>query len=240
MGKKKKDKPATWDGKDNAYDYIEGKFNKSYRAHNANRQSQGVYNDQRQRDFQRYMMTGEKSYGHGGVLSGLADKKIDKLYKKEDAMERKLFEAGIPPSQWQYYANKAGIENMNSKKDAKELIKVYNQDERYQGDGDKDDKKGVEEMVEENTDPNRYYQNEYLSPRLQGVNERLDEEYPTPLYDKADSASRASNAFASDYLGDVVAGLNLHETTKLNLNNAYAYLEKDREEEARQANVDFR
>ena len=92
----------------------------------------------------------------------------------------------------------------------------------------------------EDTDPNRYFQSKYLSPHLQGVNERLSKDYPTPLYDQTDSADRASSAFASDYIGDVVAGLNLHETTKLNLNNAYAYLQKYREDEERQGNVDFR
>ena len=39
------------------------------------------------------------------------------------------------------------------------------------------DKKDVEEMVEENTDPNRYFQSKYLSPHLQGVNERLSKDY---------------------------------------------------------------
>ena len=40
-----------------------------------------------------------------------------------------------------------------------------------------------------------------------------------------------------DYIGDVVAGLNLHENTKLNLNNAYAYLQKDRNEKKGKATL---
>ena len=95
----------------------------------------------------------------------------------------------------------------------------------------------TEDEVKENTDPNKYFQSKYLSPHLEGVNDRLSKEYPTPLYD---STERASSAFASDYIGDVVSGLNLSETTKLNLDNAYAYLNKDREEEEKQRNVDFR
>ena len=234
MGKNK-DKKASWDGKDNAYDYLKGEFNKDYRSFNANRESEGVYNEKRNNDFQRYLMTGEKARGHG-----YADKYFDEKDGGKKSVEDRLFEAGIPPSQWQYYANKSGVTNMNSKSDAKTLIDYYNKDERYKGGGKDDDKQDVEEMVEENTDPNRYFQSKYLSPHLQGVNERLDEEYPTPLYDQNDSANRASSAFASDYIGDVVAGLNLHENTKLNLNNAYAYLQKDRNEEERQGNVDFR
>ena len=234
MGKKK-DKKASWDGKDNAYDYLKGKFDKDYRSFNANRESEGVYNEKRNNDFQRYMMTGEKSRGYGYA---------DKFYEKKGgkkSVEDRLFEAGIPPSQWQYYANQSGVTNMNSKSDAKTLIDFYNKDERYQGGGDKDDdKKSVEEEVKENTDPNKYFQSKYLSPHLEGVNDRLDKEYPTPLYDQTDSTDRASSAFASDYIGDVVAGLNLGESTKLNLQNAYAYLHRDREEEEKQGNVDFR
>ena len=93
--------------------------------------SSGVYNEKRNRDWDRYMMTGEKASGYGRAVDSIMGKN-----KKEDkSMEGQLFAAGIPRSQWQYYADKAGITNMNSKSDAKELIKVYNQDERYQGDG---------------------------------------------------------------------------------------------------------
>ena len=41
--------------------------------------------------------------------------------------------AGIPPSQYAYYANKAGIKNVNSKSDMEQIIAAYNADERFQG-----------------------------------------------------------------------------------------------------------
>ena len=127
MGKKNKDK-GSFDGK-NAYDYLSREFNKTYRPHRSDRESSDVYNRKRDRDFQRYMMTGEKSSGRGKYVDDITGQ-----FDKEDkSIERKLFAAGIPPSQWKYYAQKAGITNVNSKSDAKDIISVYNADERYQG-----------------------------------------------------------------------------------------------------------
>jgi hypothetical protein len=127
MGKKNKNK-GSFDG-DNAYDYLSRKFDKNYRPHMAERESSEVYNRKRDQDFQRYLMTGEKSSGRGkhvDDITGFND-------KKDKTAEGRLFAAGIPPSQWKYYAQKAGITNVNSKSDAKKLISVYNEDERYQG-----------------------------------------------------------------------------------------------------------
>ena len=111
MGKKK-DKKSSWDGKDNSYDYIRNKFDRDYRPHMSDRESSGVYNEKRNRDFDRYMMTGEKASGYGRGV----DKIMGKNKKEDKSMEGQLFAAGIPPSQWQYYADKAGITNMNSKR----------------------------------------------------------------------------------------------------------------------------
>ena len=124
MGKKKKNK-GSFDGK-NAYDFLSKRFDETYRPHMSDRESSEVYNRKRDRDFQRYLMTGEKNTGWSRVPH-----KDDKRFKK--GFEDKLFEAGIPPSQWKYYAKKAGITNVNSKGDARKLIDVYNRDERYQG-----------------------------------------------------------------------------------------------------------
>ena len=44
-----------------------------------------------------------------------------------------LYDAGIPADQFDYYAKKAGIKNVNSKSDLQDIITVYNDDERYQG-----------------------------------------------------------------------------------------------------------
>ena len=127
MGKKNKDK-GSFDGK-NAYDYLSNKFDKTYRSHMSDRESSEVYNRKRDRDFQRYMMTGEKSSGRGKYVDDITGQ----FDKKDKSIEGRLFAAGIPPSQWKYYAQKAGITNVNSKGDAKKLISVYNDDERYQG-----------------------------------------------------------------------------------------------------------
>ena len=128
MGKKRDIDKGSFDGK-NAYDYIKGQFDDQYRPHRSSSESIEVYDRKRNDDFQRYMMTGEKSSGRGKYYDDIT-RKSD---KKDKSIEGRLFEAGIPPSQWQYYAKKAGITNVNSKGDAKKLIEVYNADERYQG-----------------------------------------------------------------------------------------------------------
>ena len=56
-----------------------------------------------------------------------------------------LIDAGIPQDQYEYYANKAGITNVNSKNDLETIIDAYNADERYQGPEDTE----VEEAVRE-------------------------------------------------------------------------------------------
>ena len=47
-----------------------------------------------------------------------------------------LYDAGIPQDQFDYYAKKAGIKNVNSKSDLQDIIDVYNDDERYQDDNE--------------------------------------------------------------------------------------------------------
>ena len=131
MGKKKK-KFSSFDGKATGYDYLRDKFNKNYEPHRSDRMSGEIYNRERDEAFQRYLMTGDK---YSGMDPGMRRyrEKLDKKLDKKPSVEDRLFEAGIPPSQWQYYANKAGITNVNSKGDAEKLIDVYNKDERYQG-----------------------------------------------------------------------------------------------------------
>ena len=131
MGKKKK-KLSSFDGKATGYDYLRDKFNKNYEPHRSDRESGDIYNRKRDEAFQRYLMTGDK---YSGMDPGMRRyrEKLDKKLDKKPSVEDRLFEAGIPPSQWQYYAKKADITNVNSKSDAKKLIDVYNKDERYQG-----------------------------------------------------------------------------------------------------------
>ena len=133
MGKKKDEKKfSSFDGKATGYDYLRDKFNKNYEPHRSDRVSSEIYNRERDQAFERYLMTGDK---YSGMEPGMRKyrEKIDKKMGKKPSIEDRLFEEGIPVSQWQYYAKKAGISNVNSKADAKKLIEVYNQDERYQG-----------------------------------------------------------------------------------------------------------
>lgn len=131
MGRKK-EKPSSFDGKATGYDYLRDKFDSNYEPLRSDRVSEEIYNRKRDEAFQRYLMTGDK---YSGMDPGMRRyrEKLDKKRDKKPSIEDRLFEAGIPPSQWQYYANKAGITNVNSKGDAKKLIDVYNEDERYQG-----------------------------------------------------------------------------------------------------------
>ena len=125
-----KSKKGSFDGRETSYDYLRGKFNSNYAPHRADRQSSEIYLRERDNAFQRYLMTGDK---YSGSEPGMkqAREKMDK--KRGGSFEDKLFEAGIPPSQFDYYAKKADITNVNSKGDVKRLIEAYNRDERYQG-----------------------------------------------------------------------------------------------------------
>ena len=126
----KKSKKGSFDGKETSYDYLRDKFNSNYRSHRSDRESDHIYQRERDNAFQRYLMTGDK---YSGLEPGMkqARQKMDK--NRRGSFEDKLFKAGIPPSQFDYYAKKAGITNVNSKGDAIRLIEEYNRDERYQG-----------------------------------------------------------------------------------------------------------
>ena len=128
MGKKNK----KFNGHETGYDYLKSKFDKGYRSFNANRESEGVYKSKKDEDFQRYLYTGKKTSGSFGMDIARKDKD-----KKKDKADR-LFEAGIPVQQWDYYKDKAG-NNANSKSDIKDIIAAYNADERYQGPGEEKD-----------------------------------------------------------------------------------------------------
>ena len=124
MGKKKK----KFDGHETGYDYLRDNFDKQYRSHMSDRESSDVYNSKKEKDFQRYLYTGKKT--SGSFSMDYARKNRDKDKKKDKA--DRLFEAGIPVQQWDYYKDKAG-NNANSKSDIKAIIAAYNADERYQG-----------------------------------------------------------------------------------------------------------
>lgn len=129
MGKKKSSK-GSFAGKETAYDYLRSKFNDNYSPHRSERESSDIYLRDRDNAFQRYLMTGDKYSGMDPGMKNLREK-IDE--KRKPSVEDKLFEAGIPPSQWQHYAKKADITNVSSSNDAKKVIDEYTREERYQG-----------------------------------------------------------------------------------------------------------
>jgi hypothetical protein len=121
----KKSKKGAFDG-DSVYDYLKRDFDpQGYGS--LDRMSDEVRNRKANDDFQRYLLTGEKRGPDWNPVTG----NLPRNQKKSKV--DKLFEAGIPPSQFKYYAEKAGITNVNSKGDIKEIIKAYDADERYQG-----------------------------------------------------------------------------------------------------------
>ena len=124
----KENKRSSFDGKSSSYDYLRDKFYRNFIPRRTQDDDGSIFEQERDEAFQRYLYTGDKFSGHGE--RELAQKR-DKL--RGGSFEDKLFAAGIPPSQWDYYAEQAGIKNVNSDSDAKKLIDFYNRDERYQG-----------------------------------------------------------------------------------------------------------
>ena len=129
-------------GGSDSYDYLKRQFDNQYvdfSSGNIKPSSRNAYTDQqdlnrRNEAFQRYMLTGQvkNSGSYDSHSSNLRIEALNQNRKKSNA--DRFFEAGIPASQWAYYANKAGISNVNSKKDAKALIAAYNADERFTAD----------------------------------------------------------------------------------------------------------
>ena len=122
MGKEKN--KGSFDGV-SVYDYLKRDFN-PHDYGNSGRTPSAVAERRANEDFQRYLLTGEKrgpNYINRAIGNPFQSKsKVDKL-----------FEAGIPPSQWEYYAKKADITNVSSENDIKKILEVYDADERYQG-----------------------------------------------------------------------------------------------------------
>ena len=99
----KKNKTASWDGRS----YMD------YRTTDRNFRDQ-FENDRGTFDSEGYAEA--MAYGPGSRQNFL----------------QPLIDAGIPQDQYEYYANKAGITNVNSKSDLETIIDAYNKDERYQ------------------------------------------------------------------------------------------------------------
>lgn len=188
----KKSKKSSFDGQDFAYDYLKSKFDKGYKGHMGDRESSEVYNRKKDAAFQRYLYTGDKVSGHGKYFDELKEDR-----KKGKSVSDRLFEAGIPVQQWDYYANKAGITNVNSKGDAKKLIDVYNKDERYQGgDGGPIRDEFRPDAVPEEPD----YTKMKLSKHMQGVQERLAKPIE-PVIPGAEPIESRYSYFAEDEPG---------------------------------------
>jgi hypothetical protein len=95
----KKSKKGAFDG-DSVYDYLKRDFDpQGYGS--LDRMSDEVRNRKANDDFQRYLLTGEKRGPDWNPVTG----NLPRNQKKSKV--DKLFEAGIPPSQFKYYAETA-------------------------------------------------------------------------------------------------------------------------------------
>ena len=206
----KKNKAASWDGK-------------SYMDY---RTSDYGYRDQFENDrgtFDQQAYAEDMAYGKGS----------------RQAFLQPLIDAGIPQDQYEYYANKAGLKNVNSESDLNQIIDIYNKDERYQppeepeDDNDDDD----DEYIPPPPDPEREAQLErdeqYLADRRnmrQEIGSRpfqydskltgagsteygsgSDYDMRTDMNDddKAESAMDFANAFKQKLLTDMGSSINV-------------------------------
>lgn len=125
----KDNKRSSFGGKSTSYDYLRKKFNDNFIPKHTETEDGLFYEKERDEAFQRYLYTGDKYSGFSGGERNFAERR-DK--KRGGSFEDELFEAGIPPSQWDYYAKQAGIKNVKGS-NVKQLIDFYDRDERYQG-----------------------------------------------------------------------------------------------------------
>ena len=124
-----KNKTASWDGKS----YMD------YRTTDRNYRDQ-FENDRGTFDSEAYAE--DMAYGSGS----------------RQAFLQPLIDAGIPQDQYEYYADKAGLKNVNSTNDLEQIIALYNEDERYQPAAEsesKDDNDSEDEYTPPTPDPER-------------------------------------------------------------------------------------
>ena len=138
-----KNKTASWDGKS----YMD------YRTTDRNYRDQ-FENDRGTFDSEAYAE--DMAYGSGS----------------RQAFLQPLIDAGIPQDQYEYYADKAGLKNVNSTNDLEQIIALYNEDERYQPAAEsesKDDNDSEDEYTPPPPDPEREavleQDREYLADR---------------------------------------------------------------------------
>ncbi len=206
MGKKKDKKNSSWDGKSTSYDYLKDKFDKNYTPYNGNRQSTGVYNDKRDAAFQRYLNTGDK---YSGMNAGEANfrKKLDKQADRKPSIEETMFEAGIPVSQWDYYAKKAGVGNVNKRKEANKIIEAYNQDERYQPDPEQTIPDVPEPMSPEPAPEPRFNIDVETANAEEAARDLRIDEYEKNRATGGFFGNEAANSYLDDYKLNVSTGL---------------------------------
>tara|TARA_B100000085_G_C18439163_1_gene470019 strand:+ start:194 stop:904 length:711 start_codon:yes stop_codon:yes gene_type:complete len=176
MGKKKKDF--------NTYDYLKENFDDQYvdfESGNVKPSSRNAYTDQQAQNryneaLNRYMLTGEIK-STGGHMSHVDNEYIKRNATKKSKAAQKLFDEGIPPSQWAYYIDKAGV-NFNSKKDAKAVIAAYNPDERFTADQ-------AGEMMDEKLED--YKKNEAANSATKDLKDRVLSEH---MQDALDTVSK--------------------------------------------------
>ena len=195
----KKNKTATWDGK-------------SYMDY---RTSDYGYRDQFENDrgtFDHEAYAEDMAYGAGS----------------RQAFLQPLIDAGIPQDQYEYYANKAGLTNVNSQNDLNQIIDVYNKDERYQPpeepEKDKDDDE--EEYIPPPPDPEREAQLEkdeqYLADR-RNMRQEIGSR-PFQYDSKVTGAGATEYGSGSDY--DMRADMNDESKTESSLDFANSFKQK--------------
>ena len=195
-----KNKTASWDGKS----YMD------YRTTDRNYRDQ-FENDRGTFDSEGYAE--DMAYGSGS----------------RQAFLQPLIDAGIPRDQYEYYADKAGITNVNSRNDLDQIISVYNEDERYQPPAEsesKDKKDSEDEYTPPPPDPEREavleQDREYLANR-RNMRQEIGSR-PFQYDSKLTGAGSTEYGSGSDY--DMRADMNDDDKAESAMDFANAFKQK--------------
>ena len=196
----KKNKTASWDGKS----YMD------YRTTDRNYRDQ-FENDRGTFDSEAYAE--DMAYGSGS----------------RQAFLQPLIDAGIPQDQYEYYADKAGLKNVNSTNDLEQIIALYNEDERYQPAAEsesKDDNDSEDEYTPPPPDPEREavleQDREYLADR-RNMRQEIGSR-PFKYDSKLTGAGSTEYGSGSDY--DMRADMNDDDKAESAMDFANAFKQK--------------
>ena len=195
-----KNKTASWDGKS----YMD------YRTTDRNYRDQ-FENDRGTFDSEAYAE--DMAYGSGS----------------RQAFLQPLIDAGIPQDQYEYYADKAGLKNVNSTNDLEQIIALYNEDERYQPPAEsesKDDNDSEDEYTPPPPDPEREavleQDREYLANR-RNMRQEIGSR-PFKYDSKLTGAGSTEYGSGSDY--DMRADMNDDDKAESAMDFANAFKQK--------------